>query len=100
MKKLFTILLLSAAMTAGAQTKITKPQPKLDTALHYKFAEPEIIIIDNLVGQLDVLAGNSDKISTAQYNSIHRAVIHVDSLIKTQYFYYHPVKKEVKPSNK
>lgn len=87
-KHLFTLLLFAPLITL-AQTK-----PKPDTSAHYRFPEPEIILIDNLVGQLDVLAGNSDKVSTAQYNSIHRAVIHVDSLIKTQYFYYHPVKKE------
>lgn len=88
MKHLLTILFFAPLITM-AQTK-----QKPDTAAHYRFPETEIILIDNLMGQLDVLAGNSDKISTAQYNSIHRAVIHVDSLIKTQYFYYHPVKKE------
>ena len=71
-------------------------QSKPDTTKHYTFAEPEAVTIDNLLGQLDQLSGNSDKISTSQYNAIHKAVLRIDSLIKVQYFKYHPVKGEPK----
>lgn len=78
---------------------MAQDKPKPDT-LHYKFKEPDVALIDNLVGQLDVLAGNSDKISTAQYNVIHRSVIHLDSLIKSQYFRFHQVKEQPKKDQK
>jgi len=88
MKKIFiTTLIAFASLAAFSQTKT-------DSVKHYKFEEPETILIDNLMGQLDIIAGNSDKVSTAQYNSIHRAVIHIDSLIKVQYFKFHPQPKQ------
>jgi hypothetical protein len=86
-KSILTTLIAFASLAAFSQAKT-------DSVKHYKFEEPETILIDNLMGQLDVLAGNSDKISTAQYNSIHRAVIHIDSLIKVQYFKFHPQPKQ------
>ena len=91
MKK--SILTLTFALIVGVCSAQTKP----DTTKHYTFKEPDAILIDNLVGQLDVVSGNSDKASTVQYNSIHRAVIRIDSLIKIQWVKYHPAKKGKKP---
>jgi len=87
-KSILTIILITTI------SGYLKAQAKTDSVKHYKFEEPETILIDNLMGQLDVIAGNSDKVSTAQYNSIHRAVIHIDSLIKVQYFKFHPQPKQ------
>lgn len=66
---------------------------------HYHFTEPDVILIDNLMGQLDQISGNSDRVSTSQYNQLHRAVMHVDSLIKAQYSKKHPIKERPKKSN-
>lgn len=93
MKKHILTLLLFAPIIGMAQT--TKP----DT-IHYKFQEPDVILIDNLIGQFDVLASNSDKVSTAQYTAIHHAVLRVDSLIKVQYFFYHKPKEQPKTEKK
>lgn len=90
MKTTLIFLILAFAALAGfAQT--TKP----DTT-RYHFTESEVILIDNLMGQLDQVSGNSDRVSTSQYNQLHRAVIHVDSLIKVQYSKKHPAKEQAK----
>ena len=90
MKKLTITLALAFAALAGfAQTKT-------DTSKRYVFNESEVILIDNLIGQLDIVSGNSDKVSTSQYNQLHRAVMHVDSLIKIQWAKKHPVKEQPK----
>jgi len=93
MKKLLIIFIL-----ALISTSVFGQAAKPDTT-RYHFTESEVILIDNLMGQLDVVSGNSDKVSTAQYNSIHRAVMRIDSLIKVQYSKKHPVKWEGKKSN-
>lgn len=91
MKKTYITLALAFATLAGfAQTT------KKDTAKHYHFSEPDIILIDQLMSQLDVVSGNSDRVSTAQYKQFHEAVIHVDSLIKVQWNKLHPVKEQPK----
>lgn len=91
-KSILTIPVLLLALACSGQT--TKP----DTT-RYHFTEPDVVLIDNLLGQLDQVSGNSDKVSTAQYNQLHKAVIHIDSLIKVQYLKKHPVKEQAKKSN-
>ena len=92
MKKLFTILLLSASVKVSAQT--TKP----DTA--YKLTEPQIIQISQLLDYGLKAAGNSAQISTKDYNIFARQVMQVDSVFKSQYAKLHPVKAEQKKEGK
>ena len=92
MKKLILILILIMANSPFLKAQTTA---KPDTA-KYRFTEPDVVLIDNLLGQLDQCAGNSDRISTSQYNAIHHAVLRLDSVIKVQYFKFHPVKEKAK----
>jgi hypothetical protein len=87
MKQSITIALLLCSIGVFAQKKDTT---------RYHFTEPDAILIDNLMGQLDQVSGNSDRVSTSQYNQLHRAVLRVDSLIKSQWQKYHPVKEQPK----
>jgi predicted nucleic acid-binding protein len=89
MKITITIALILVASISMAQTKA-------DTSKRYRFSEPDVILIDQLMGQLDIVSGNSDKVSTAQYNAIRHSIARVDSLIKAQYSKFHPAKSEPK----
>jgi|GEM_PF-4975004 hypothetical protein len=91
MKQLLILTILVLISTSlFAQTKDTTT---------YRFKEPDAILIDNLMGQLDQCAGNSDRISTSQYNQLHKAVMRIDSLVKKRYLELHPVKAEPKKTN-
>lgn len=89
MKKLITLILLSFAIEVSAQT--TKPDST------YKLTEPQVYQISQLLDYGLKLAGNSDKISTRDYNEFARQVASIDSLFRMRYMQLHPVKpKEVK----
>jgi hypothetical protein len=58
--------------------------------------ESQIIQISQLLSFGEVAAGNSDKISTKDYNVYHAAVVHIDSVLRSQYMKFHPVKEQAK----
>lgn len=69
-----------------AQTK-----PKADT-----LTEAQVIQISQLLNFGETAAGNSEKVSTAQYNQYHAQVAKIDSVLGVMYRKWHPVKKEGK----
>jgi len=90
-KAILTALILIPLFSGVLKAQTTKPDTN-----KYHFSEQDAILIDNLMSQLDQVSGNSDKVSTAQYNQLHKAVMHIDSLIKVQYLKKHPVKEQSK----
>jgi hypothetical protein len=91
MKKTTITLALAFAASAGfAQTT------KKDTVPTYRLDEPTIIQISQLLAFGETAAGNSDKISTKDYNAYHAAVVHVDSVLRSQWNKFHPVKEQPK----
>jgi len=90
MKKIYITLALAFAALAGfAQTT------KKDTVT-YKLTESQIIQISQLLSFGEVAAGNSDKISTKDYNAYHAAVLHMDSVLRAQWAKFHLVKEQPK----
>jgi hypothetical protein len=69
-------------------------QSKPDTTRKYTLSEPVIIQISALLSYGDNLAGNSDKISTRDYNAYHAAIAKVDSVLREQYLKWHPQPKQ------
>jgi len=93
-KSILLIPVLLFAMSCSGQTV------KKDTTATYKLTEPQILQISQLLSFGEVAAGNSDKISTKDYNAYHAAVLHIDSVLREQYFKFHPVKEKAKkPTN-
>jgi hypothetical protein len=86
-----TLALAFAALVGFAQT--TK---KDTTAAYYKFTESQIIQISQLLSFGEIAAGNSDRISTKEYNGYHAAVLHIDSVLRSQYMKLHPAKEQPK----
>lgn len=66
---------------------------KTDSTL-YVLTEPQVILITQLLSYAETTAGNSDKISTRDYNNFHYQVLKVDSFLRVQYTKKHP--KDVK----
>jgi len=90
-----TLALAFAALAGFAQTT------KKDTPImYYKLTESQVSQISQLLYFGEVAAGNSDKISTKDYNAYHAAVLHIDSVLRSQYMKFHPVKEQPKkPTN-
>lgn len=87
-----TALLLLCSIAVNAQVK--KPAPK-DTS-SYVLTEPQVILITQLLSYAETTAGNSDKISTRDYNNFHYQVMKIDSVLRVQYAQKHPPKKDAK----
>jgi len=68
---------------------------KNDSTL-YTLSEPNVILITELLSYADGVAGNSDKITTRDYNSFHLQVFKIDSILRVQYLQKHPPKKDAK----
>jgi hypothetical protein len=84
--------ILIAAITLSAATAFGQSKP--DTTRKYTLSEPVIIQISTLLSYGDNIAGNSDKISTRDYNAYHSAVLKIDSVLREQYLRYHPAKEK------
>ena|SRR5579859_5712796 len=104
MKRILLPLLILAGLSAGAQTTTLKTHSQqgtipsvVDTVPTYKLDEPTIIQISQLLAFGETAAGNSDKISTKDYNAYHAAVVHVDSVLRQQYIKFHPKETVKKP---
>ena len=92
MKKIYITLALAFAASAGfAQT--TKKDTQI---MYYKLTESQVSQISQLLYFGEVAAGNSDKISTKDYNAYHAAVLHIDSVLRAQWAKFHPVKGTAK----
>lgn len=92
MSLIATPLLLLCSIAVNAQVK--KPAPK-DTS-SYVLTEPQVILITQLLNYAETTAGNSDKISTRDYNNFHYQVMKIDSVLRVQYAQKHPPKKDAK----
>lgn len=68
---------------------------KTDSTL-YMLTEPQVILITQLLNYAETTAGNSDKISTRDYNNFHYQVMKIDSVLRVQYAQKHPPKKDAK----
>lgn len=91
MKKSLLILLTICFCTAvKAQSK-----PKCDT-----LTESQVVTISQLLQFGELAAGNSDKISTSQYNQYHAQVAKIDSVLRVIYLKWHPVKEQAKKGEK
>ena len=89
--RLITVaFLLLYSIGVNAQDKAKK-----DTS-SYTLTEPQVLLISQLLSYGDSAAGNSDKISTRDYNNFHYQVLKVDSILRVQYTKKHPVKKDAK----
>jgi hypothetical protein len=91
MKKLILISAISIIVSTSV-----KGQSKPDT-----LKESEVITISQLLAFGEQAAGNSDKVTTSQYNAYHAQVAKIDSVLGVMYRKWHPVKTtpkiEVKP---
>lgn len=85
MKKLllFTLFIPGVAMAQ---------QPKQDST--YRLSEKQIIQISQLLDYGLKAAGNSDRISTKDYNEFARQVAHIDSLFRSRYQQLHSQPKQ------
>lgn len=97
MKKV--ILLSAFSIILSTQIKAQdKPKSKTDT-----LTEKQVIEISQLLNIGEQVAGNSDKVTTAQYNQFHERVVKIDSVLGILYTKWHPVKKatpkDQKPKN-
>lgn len=91
MKYLTIITLTLCSIAVKAQQK-SKP---VDT-----LTESQVIQISQLLQFGEVAAGNSDKVSTSQYNQYHAAVAKIDSVLGVMYRKWHPVVKPVEKAKK
>ena len=88
MKTIITISLVLCSIASMGQQK-----PKVDT-----LTEKQVIEISQLLNFGEQAAGNSDKVTTSQYNAYHAQVAKIDSVLGVMYRKWHPVK--AKPTEK
>lgn len=97
MKKIFLLSAISIILSTQINAQ-DKPKSKADT-----LSENQVIEISRLLNISEQVAGNSDKVTTAQYNQFHERVMKIDSVLAIFYQKWHPVKKatpkEQKPKN-
>lgn len=86
MKKILLLPAILIVSLCHAQVK-TKP----DT-----LAEKDLVLISQLLNFGETAAGNSEKVSTAQYNQYHAQVAHIDSVLREMWVKWHPVKASKK----
>lgn len=89
MKTIITIIL---AFTVSAVCAQAKPD-----STKYTLNEAQIAQISRLLSFSDSAVGNSDKITTRDYNEFHRQVMQIDSVLRVQYAKKHPKKDAKKP---
>jgi len=92
MKTTLIFLILAFAALAGFAQTTKKDTP----IMYYKLTESQVSQISQLLYFGEVAAGNSDKISTKDYNAYHAAVLHIDSVLRVQWNKFHPVKGTAK----
>jgi len=111
MKTLITTILVFTVLAGYSQTTKTSdlsttkpvklggsmiaPAIVIDTT-HYRFTEPEVSIMMQLINAGDQAVSSSDNFSRNQWRSYHQMALHIDSLITKQYNEKHPKKEQVK----
>lgn len=104
MKIIITLLLAFTVLAVKAQNTsshikhadvVNIGTTKTDSTL-YVLTEPQVILITQLLSYAETTAGNSDKISTRDYNNFHYQVMKIDSVLRVQYAQKHPPKKDAK----
>lgn len=89
-------LAVSAQNTSSHIKHADVVNSKVDSA-SYVLTERQVLLISKLLAYGDDAAGNSDKISTRDYNNFHYQVLKVDSILRVQYAKKHPKKDAKKP---
>jgi hypothetical protein len=104
MKIIITLLLAFIVSAVSAQNTsshikhadvVNIGTSKVDST-SYILTEPQVVLITQLLAYGDSAAGNSDKISTRDYNNFHYQVLKVDSILRVQYTKKHSAKKDAK----
>jgi hypothetical protein len=88
-------LLIIPAILLLTNMAFAQQKPKCDT-----LTEKQVIEISQLLNFGEVAAGNSDKVSTNQYNQYHIQVAKIDSVLGIMYRHWHPVKVAEKGGKK